>query len=62
LDQENPYVHFNTPKKPCYKRLWELEAGDGDDVGIGFAGGAPDVIFTDDEDDEDDEGDEEDDS
>lgn len=40
LDQNNPYGHFNTAKKPCYMRLWELEGGDGDDVGIGYAGGA----------------------
>ncbi|KAI4223268.1 MAG: hypothetical protein L6R36_005559 [Xanthoria steineri] len=39
LDQNNPYEHFNNPKKGCFQRLWELEAGDGDDVGRGFAGG-----------------------
>ncbi|KAL8648899.1 MAG: hypothetical protein Q9226_005798 [Calogaya cf. arnoldii] len=39
LDQNNPYQHFNNPKKACFQRLWELEAGDGDDVGRGFAGG-----------------------
>lgn len=39
LDQSNPYEHFNNPKKACFQRLWELEAGDGDDVGRGFAGG-----------------------
>lgn len=39
LDQNNPYEHFNNPKKACFQRLWELEAGDGDDVGRGFAGG-----------------------
>lgn len=39
LDAGNPYEHFNNPKKPCFLRLWELEAGDGDDVGRGFAGG-----------------------
>ncbi|KAL9003891.1 MAG: hypothetical protein Q9188_003253 [Gyalolechia gomerana] len=39
LDAGNPYGHFNNPKKSCYMRLWELEAGDGDDVGRGFAGG-----------------------
>ncbi|KAL8672631.1 MAG: hypothetical protein Q9168_002907 [Polycauliona sp. 1 TL-2023] len=39
LDQDNPYQHFNNPKKGCFQRLWELEAGDGADVGRGFAGG-----------------------
>ena len=38
LDAGNPYDHFNNPKKPCHMRLWELEAGDGDNVGIGFRG------------------------
>ena len=31
LDEGNPYQHFNTPWKPCYQRLWELEEGDGID-------------------------------
>ncbi|KAK3937677.1 RWD domain-containing protein [Diplogelasinospora grovesii] len=43
LDPGNPYQHFNeTPNGQitgCYMRLWELENGDGDDVGLGFAGG-----------------------
>ncbi|KAL8708154.1 MAG: hypothetical protein Q9220_006915 [cf. Caloplaca sp. 1 TL-2023] len=39
LDASNPYQHFNNPQKPCFLRLWELEAGDGDDVDRGFAGG-----------------------
>lgn len=39
LAPNNPYEHFNNPKKACHMRLWELEAGDGDDVGRGFAGG-----------------------
>ncbi|KAL8728577.1 MAG: hypothetical protein Q9166_005310 [cf. Caloplaca sp. 2 TL-2023] len=39
LDPGNPYEHFNNPKKACHMRLWELEAGDGADVGRGFAGG-----------------------
>ena len=39
LDAGNPYEHFNNPKKPCYMRLWELEGGDGGEVGHGFAGG-----------------------
>lgn len=36
---DNPYRHFNDPKSTCYMRLWELEGGDGADVGYGFAGG-----------------------
>ncbi|EAQ90586.1 hypothetical protein CHGG_02521 [Chaetomium globosum CBS 148.51] len=44
LDPGNPYQHFNEAPDGrvtgCYMRLWELEQGDGDDVGIGFAGGA----------------------
>ncbi|KAI1814536.1 RWD-domain-containing protein [Poronia punctata] len=43
LDPSNPYKHFNTvpsgQANSCYMRLWELEGGDGDDVGIGFEGG-----------------------
>jgi E3 ubiquitin-protein ligase RNF14 len=39
LEPENPYRHYNLETASCYMRLWELEAGDGDDVGIGFAGG-----------------------
>ncbi|TGJ87910.1 hypothetical protein E0Z10_g808 [Xylaria hypoxylon] len=39
----NPYKHFNTQPSgegnSCYMRLWELEGGDGDDVGIGYGGG-----------------------
>ena len=38
LEQANPYRHFNNPKNGCYMRLWELEGGDGGDVGIGFGG------------------------
>lgn len=56
LDQDNPYEHFNTRAKACYMRLWELEAGDGDNVGIGFAGGAPDLVMDDDDDDTNDGG------
>lgn len=45
LVPDNPYQHFNEnpdgKKTSCYMRLWELEEGDGDDVGIGFAGGRP---------------------
>ena len=43
LDPGNPYQHFNEMPggriTSCYMRLWELENGDGDDVGLGFAGG-----------------------
>ena len=56
LDQGNPYEHFNTKKSPCYMRLWELEAGDGADVGIGFAGGAPNHDFDDETDSDDGDG------
>jgi E3 ubiquitin-protein ligase RNF14 len=44
LDPGNPYQHYNTmpdgKQTSCYMRLWELEDGDGDDVGHNFAGGA----------------------
>ncbi|KAK4162767.1 hypothetical protein QBC43DRAFT_265529 [Cladorrhinum sp. PSN259] len=44
LDPGNPYQHFNEMPDGrvtgCYMRLWELELGDGNDVGYGFAGGA----------------------
>ena len=39
LEPENPYKHYNSQNTGCYMRLWELEGGDGDDVGIGYAGG-----------------------
>jgi E3 ubiquitin-protein ligase RNF14 len=39
LEPGNPYKHYNEEKTGCYMRLWELEGGDGDDVGIGYAGG-----------------------
>ncbi|RFU25871.1 hypothetical protein B7463_g10464, partial [Scytalidium lignicola] len=39
LQPENPYIHFNKINTGCYMRLWELEGGDGDDVGIGYGGG-----------------------
>ncbi|QBZ62513.1 hypothetical protein PoMZ_11395 [Pyricularia oryzae] len=43
LDPTNPYSHYNQQSNGritgCYNRLWELEAGDGDDVGLGFIGG-----------------------
>jgi E3 ubiquitin-protein ligase RNF14 len=39
LEPANPYQHYNLVTTSCYMRLWELEGGDGDDVGIGFVGG-----------------------
>ncbi|PQE09456.1 RWD domain-containing protein [Rutstroemia sp. NJR-2017a BVV2] len=39
LDPSNPYKHYNVETTGCYMRLWELEGGDGDDVGIGYVGG-----------------------
>lgn len=43
LDPANPYQHYNQQQNgkvtSCYMRLWELEGGDGDDVGLGFIGG-----------------------
>jgi E3 ubiquitin-protein ligase RNF14 len=39
LEPSNPYKHYNLEKTGCYMRLWELEDGDGDDVGIGYDGG-----------------------
>lgn len=39
LIKENPYEHFNTPGRPCYMRLWELEAGDDGEFGQGYGGG-----------------------
>lgn len=43
LDPSNPYKHFNTQPSGqvtgCFMRLWELEGGDGDDVGHDFEGG-----------------------
>ncbi|KAH8179590.1 IBR domain, a half RING-finger domain-containing protein [Sarocladium implicatum] len=43
LDPTNPYRHYNLQPDgkvtSCYMRLWELEGGDGDDVGLGFVGG-----------------------
>lgn len=47
LDPENPYQHYNHQAggkvTSCYMRLWELEGGDGDDVGLGFHGGGADL-------------------
>ncbi|RYP79524.1 hypothetical protein DL770_006624 [Monosporascus sp. CRB-9-2] len=43
LDPANPYQHFNVQPNGqvngCFMRLWELEGGDGADVGIGYVGG-----------------------
>ncbi|KFY86765.1 hypothetical protein V500_07412 [Pseudogymnoascus sp. VKM F-4518 (FW-2643)] len=39
LDVGNPYQHYNTEATGCYQRLWELEGGDGDDVGYNYFGG-----------------------
>ncbi|RYP51372.1 hypothetical protein DL768_003300 [Monosporascus sp. mg162] len=43
LDPANPYQHFNVQPNgkvnECFMRLWELEGGDGADVGIGYVGG-----------------------
>ncbi|RDL35482.1 RWD-containing protein [Venustampulla echinocandica] len=44
LSPSNPYAHFNTINTRCYMRLWELEHGDGDDVGVGYAGGVEEVL------------------
>lgn len=54
LMPENPYRHFNDLKSTCYMRLWELEGGDGADVGIGYGGGNA-VAWQDEEDEEEDE-------
>lgn len=42
LQRDNPYQHYNSKDKGCYMRLWELEEGDGGEVGQGFAGGMGD--------------------
>lgn len=43
LNPDNPYQHYNTHPggvvNGCYMRLWELEGGDGNDVGAGYGGG-----------------------
>ncbi|TQV99258.1 RING finger protein [Cordyceps javanica] len=51
LDPSNPYKHYNMQANgkvtSCYMRLWELEGGDGNDVGLGFGGGqgqAPEAV------------------
>ncbi|PHH74401.1 hypothetical protein CDD82_4955 [Ophiocordyceps australis] len=53
LDPTNPYRHYNTladgSTTSCYMRLWELEGGDGDDVGQGFAGRQRHVEHVDDD-------------
>ncbi|KAA8563694.1 hypothetical protein EYC84_011714 [Monilinia fructicola] len=43
LEPANPYKHFNEETTGCFQRLWELEAGDGDDVGRGYDGGVQPV-------------------
>lgn len=35
----NPYQHYNTEATGCFQRLWELEGGDGNDVGYNYFGG-----------------------
>jgi E3 ubiquitin-protein ligase RNF14 len=42
LMPDNPYRHYNETTSPCYMRLWELEGGDGADVGYAFEGGNAD--------------------
>ncbi|KAI1262478.1 RWD-domain-containing protein [Xylariaceae sp. FL1019] len=43
LDPSNPYRHYNTQPggkvTSCFMRLWELEGGDGNEVGAGYEGG-----------------------
>ncbi|RYO80348.1 hypothetical protein DL766_007792 [Monosporascus sp. MC13-8B] len=43
LDPANPYQHFNAQPNGqvngCFMRLWELEGGDGADIGIAYVGG-----------------------
>lgn len=43
LDPGNPYRHYNQQENgkvtSCHMRLWELEQGDGDNIGLGFVGG-----------------------
>ncbi|KAI0024500.1 RWD domain-containing protein [Xylariomycetidae sp. FL0641] len=43
LDPSNPYRHFNIQPSGetngCFMRLWELEGGDGGEIGAGFEGG-----------------------
>ncbi|MDI1492466.1 MAG: hypothetical protein OHK93_003680 [Ramalina farinacea] len=59
LVKENPYEHFNTPGRPCYMRLWELEAGDDGEFGQGYGGGRAGGVgdFGDGDDDDSDEDD-----
>ena len=38
LERANPYQHYNTKGRECFMRLWELEAGDGGEVGHDFGG------------------------
>lgn len=60
LDVGNPYQHYNTEATGCYQRLWELEGGDGNDVGYNYFGGdhpPDDDDFSDDSSDDEDPGD-----
>ncbi|KAH9224199.1 RWD domain-containing protein [Leptodontidium sp. 2 PMI_412] len=51
LPPANPYNHYNNKSSSCYYRLWEMEEGDGDDVGQG-GGGRPLELHEDDEEEE----------
>ena len=57
LDKANPYQHYNTVKGTCYMRLWELEGGDGGEIGHGFGGGVNGLPLDLDDDDDDDDDD-----
>ena len=45
LDQDNPYQHFNSRSNQCYMRLWELEEGEGVEVGRDRGWDDPEVII-----------------
>jgi E3 ubiquitin-protein ligase RNF14 len=53
LDPVNPYKHYNQPPtsmyggSTCYMRLWELQEGDGNDVGQGYDGGRELAVIAD---------------
>ncbi|KAH7360089.1 RWD domain-containing protein [Rhexocercosporidium sp. MPI-PUGE-AT-0058] len=51
LPPANPYNHYNNKSSSCYYRLWELEEGDGHDVGQGH-GGRPVELHEEDEEEE----------
>ena len=38
LDPNNPYVHFNRERTPCYQRLWDLYEGDEGEGRVQFVG------------------------